>query len=99
MYLLWLGDSTSQEEFPRLYSVSEQKEMTISSIEGGGGDKRWRLLFHRDLFAWEVKELGVLRLRLESLWLDNSRSDKLCWKWALDNSFTLKSVYNKWKKE
>ncbi|KAI8548067.1 hypothetical protein RHMOL_Rhmol07G0243600 [Rhododendron molle] len=94
---VWLGNTTLKEEFPRLYLISTQKEKVIRDLKDANGDGRWNLLFQRSLRDWEAQQFDDLLMRLQVVILDQSRRDMMCWRWAFDNCFSVKSVYNKWE--
>ncbi|KAI8560877.1 hypothetical protein RHMOL_Rhmol04G0290000 [Rhododendron molle] len=50
-----------------------------------------------EFLAWSWTVLKKLLLRLQSVILDQSKRDELRWRWASDNCFSVKSVYNKWE--
>ena len=54
----WVGDRPLKESFPRLYSVSDSKEMAVSEMGDWISNKNreefiWMLLWRRELFVWE----------------------------------------------
>jgi hypothetical protein len=89
----WIGEIPLKDRFPRLFSISRQKEATVAEIwDPGSADFKWRLLWRRRLFVWEenvVEELkGVLNEAIVSAEVD-------CWSWRPDknNIFTVSSTY------
>jgi hypothetical protein len=89
----WIGEIPLKDLFPRLFSISRQKEATVAEIwDPGSEDFKWRLLWRRRLFVWEenvVEELkGVLNEAIVSAEVD-------CWSWRPDknNIFTVSSTY------
>ncbi|XP_058223037.1 uncharacterized protein LOC131332760 [Rhododendron vialii] len=94
---VWLGDTTLKEEFPRLYLISTQKEKVIRDLKDASDGGRWNLFFQRSLRDWEAQQFDDLLMHLQPVILDQSRCDMVCWRWASDNCFSLKSVYNKWE--
>jgi hypothetical protein len=88
----WIGGMDLCEKFPRLYSLSEQKEVAISEVVGVGF-VRSALIWRRRLFDWEeglVEQLENL-LRNVTLSLD---CDKRVWSLEVDGVFSVKSAYN-----
>lgn len=73
--------------------------MVIKDLKDAHGEGSWNLLFQRRLRVWEAQQFDDLLLRLQSVHLDPSKRDMLCWKWATDNCFSVKSAYNKWEHE
>jgi hypothetical protein len=50
----WARDSTLSSRFPRLFSISSQKEATNSEMVTMEADSlRWNLVWRRRLFIWE----------------------------------------------
>lgn len=54
----WCGNVCLKEEFPRLFSLSSQKEGLLKEfVEVSGATKNWSFTFKRSLFVWERNEL------------------------------------------
>jgi hypothetical protein len=50
----WVGQITLQERFPRLFSVSTQKDSFVAELKGtGAGSGNWNFVWRRRLFVWE----------------------------------------------
>ncbi|XP_028056846.1 uncharacterized protein LOC114260849 [Camellia sinensis] len=61
-YDKWMNNLCLKEEFPRLYSLSEEKCSSVQQIyQMRGHSNEWNLMFRRSLLAWEEEELGVLQ--------------------------------------
>ncbi|XP_028109237.1 uncharacterized protein LOC114307948 [Camellia sinensis] len=78
----WFGSHSLCSEFPRPFSLSVEKEVSLCTIvERKSRSEEWVFNFHRVLKAWEVEELGLLRARLdaENFHL-SAEEDRLCWK-------------------
>ncbi|XP_068504156.1 uncharacterized protein [Phaseolus vulgaris] len=53
---VWIGDTTLKSLFPRLYSLSANKEQKVEDVGMWEGlDWKWRLGWSRDIFEWESK--------------------------------------------
>jgi hypothetical protein len=58
----WIGDAPLSEVFPRLFSLSIQKDSKVCDLlEMEGDRRRWHFNWRRNLFYWE--EDLVLRLQ------------------------------------
>jgi hypothetical protein len=90
----WVGSIPLRDAFPRLYSLSSQKEAVVSDLWGmleGGGE--WRLVWRRDLFVWE---LGLVEDLLSSIGVFEEIGESDFWAWKLDEggSYSVKSCYS-----
>jgi hypothetical protein len=89
----WVGDAPLCERFPRLYSISLQKDAFISDIRvsDGGGD-RWGWRWRRNLFAWENDLLRELLVESPMVPLS---VEKDVWIWCPGDGgvFTVNSAY------
>ena len=75
----WVGEIPLKERFPRLFSVSSQKQNYITDTGiWDGGVWNWRFEWRRRLFSWEEHMVGDLLLaitqhslieRVEDEWL------------------------------
>jgi hypothetical protein len=88
----WLGDFSLMNKFPRLYSISTQKEGTVAEVWNLAGTVGWILTWRRSLFVWEntlLEELLML-INQTSLSLEEDY-----WVWRLDKEglFSVKSTY------
>ncbi|XP_058180030.1 uncharacterized protein LOC131298566 [Rhododendron vialii] len=94
---VWLGELPLKEEYPRLFSLSSQKEELICNMRGDAAGGSWDLLFRRGLIGREKGEMVNLRLRLQQVTLIQSKPDELLWRWTGDGKFTVKSAYGPWE--
>lgn len=93
---IWLGDQSLEAAFPRLFSVSNQKNAKIEEVFNYA-DQSWGLIFRRRLFLWEEGQLEVLKQMLNGTHLNPYGVDLLRWKWEPNSGmFTVKSFYEKW---
>lgn len=80
---LWVGSFPLRVAFPRLYSLSTQKEAFVSEwwgvLESGG---EWRFLWMRHLFVWEV---GFVNDLLTFIGVFEGIGDCDFWAWKLDD--------------
>jgi hypothetical protein len=89
----WVGNSPLCEQFPRLFSISIQKEALVCDLRVRTEDgERWNWRWRRNLFAWEH---DLLRQLVEMVPLEPLTMDKDVWWWGLeeDGAFTVKSAY------
>ena len=53
---VWIGDTSLRSLFPRLYSLSANKEQTVEEVGMWEGlDWKWRLGWRRERFEWELE--------------------------------------------
>ncbi|XP_058189531.1 uncharacterized protein LOC131307140 [Rhododendron vialii] len=74
---VWLGNKCLKDEYPRLFSASDQQ-----------GE-----MFRRRLFDWENLHKEELELRLQNVTLNPSKPDCLRWNWSADGCYTVNSAY------
>ncbi|KAK2387063.1 hypothetical protein QL285_060888 [Trifolium repens] len=60
----WLGDFSLEERFPRLFSLSTQKEATVASVWNPDDSIKWALIWRRRLFVWETNLLEEFLMML-----------------------------------
>jgi hypothetical protein len=87
----WCGDMPFKLKYPRLFSLSSQKEASIGDLVSNG---ECSLLWRRTLFVWEDQLVVELLVELEgTTWSD--KEDR--WRWELEDIgiFTVKSAYSK----
>ena len=62
---VWLGELSLREQFPRLYSMSNQKDCVIAECGiWDGSIWVWNLLWRRAFFQWEILLLSDLQVLL-----------------------------------
>jgi hypothetical protein len=62
----WIGGVPLATYFPRLYSLSNQKENMVRNFLVDNGETRtWSFSWRRNLFQWEVERVAMLKERLE----------------------------------
>jgi mannosylglycoprotein endo-beta-mannosidase len=91
---VWIGDSPLCIRFPRLYSISLQKNEYVEVLlEVDGERRRWNFLWRRNLFQWEVDKVGHLEAFLVNVRLSQEIDE---WKWIINSEegFTVKSAYD-----
>lgn len=94
---VWMGDQNLETAFPRLFSVSTQKDAKVGEVFNGD-NQSWELLFRRRLFIWEEGQLEVLKQMLNGAYLIPNGVDYLKWNWDhISGMFSVKSFYDKWE--
>jgi hypothetical protein len=89
-----LGDIPLKDRFPRLFSISIQKEASVAEIWDPGSDAfNWQLLWRRRLFVWEEYVVEELKGVLNDVTI-SAEEDCWCWRLDKDNVFTASSTYN-----
>ncbi|GAU24549.1 hypothetical protein TSUD_148900 [Trifolium subterraneum] len=89
----WIGDAPLAVVFPRLYSLSNQKDYMVGDVWENLGDSRgWTFSWRRDLFQWECDLAVHLREILEAVVL-SEEDDSWTWKPDQDGVFTVNSAY------
>jgi hypothetical protein len=90
----WIGDSPLKERFPRLFSISNQKEAMVAELWIPESDEAsWRFIWRRRLFVWEENVFEELKLILNEARISEG-DDVWCWKPDKDLVFTVKSTYS-----
>jgi hypothetical protein len=87
----WVGSSSLKDRFPRLYSISNQKEASVADLWGGVGVGSWNFNWRRPLFAWEEALMIDFLASIQVVLTDGV--DK--WSWAREPNgiFSVKSTY------
>ncbi|CAL5372109.1 unnamed protein product [Camellia sinensis] len=93
----WFNDMSLRSEFPRLFSLSVEKEGALKFFyhwKGPGSD--WKLAFRRSLLAWEEEEVHRLNVLLAEVPNLNPLTEDYCL-WRASNSGVF-SVASVWKR-
>jgi hypothetical protein len=91
---VWLGDSHLGVKFPRLFSLSVNKEVSVGELlEVEEGRRGWRWAWRRSLFQWEIDKVTHLERLLENVSLSNVGDG---WTSALnpEEGFSVKSAFD-----
>jgi hypothetical protein len=95
----WVGDSLLCDRFPRLFSISSQKEAMVNELVVVEGEvMTWNFSWRRRLFVWEDEIVVCLLGVLESVRFSNNVDS---WRWLLasDGCFSVKSAYESLSKD
>lgn len=94
----WLVNRSLREEFPRLCSLSIEKEDSVQQMKAkSGASGGWQLQFRRNLLAWEEEELQrLLGLMASSPCLRDGLEDYCTWLAKSSERFTVASVWRWW---
>jgi hypothetical protein len=89
----WIGDTSLKDRFPRLFSISNQKEASVAEVWNPEPVvERWRFHWRRRFFVWEETVLEELKEVLTGVTV-SVEVDSWCWKPGNDVVFTVKSAY------
>ncbi|XP_028064362.1 uncharacterized protein LOC114267521 [Camellia sinensis] len=90
----WCGNQCLMEKFPRLFSLSTEKDITLSALlERKRLSGVWNFKFRRVLFAWEAEELERLVTLVNQAELGAGDNED-CLKWLACSSeqFSISSL-------
>ncbi|PNX87107.1 ribonuclease H, partial [Trifolium pratense] len=89
----WVGEFSLREKFPRLFSISLQKNVSVADVWDASGIEIWTLVWRRRLFVWENTLLDELLLMLNQISL-SADDDQWVWRPEIGGCFSVKSTYN-----
>jgi hypothetical protein len=90
----WIGNFTLESTFPRLFSLSVQKEALVSDLAVSGVDSiSWNFIWRRGLFVWEETLVNRLYALLNQVRLSDG-PDTWWWKGDPDGVFSVKTAYS-----
>ncbi|GKV24336.1 hypothetical protein SLEP1_g33963 [Rubroshorea leprosula] len=76
---IWLESSPLKHEFPRLFSLTLDKELTVADLKPTNREG-WNLQWRRSPFGRELDELEILEDILRSAILIEGKADRKIWK-------------------
>jgi hypothetical protein len=88
-YEKWIGDRPLCDQFPRLFSLSIQKDATVREFWSG----QWSFLWRRDCFQWELDLVTQLRQILSHVSF-SVEDDSWGWLPSGEDYFTVNSAYS-----
>lgn len=90
----WIGESSLQSLFPRVFGICTEKSITVAeALQGGVNGLRVRLNFRRRVFSWEQDEWNNFMELMSSTTLHQGRSDTLRWVANQSLAFSVNSMY------
>jgi hypothetical protein len=92
---IWIGNLPLRVSYPRLFSISTQKEESVGSVgEALNHGIEWSFGWRRTLFVWEEHLLADLQEDLRDFRFVDEEDG---WRWRLeeDGCFSVKSMYEK----
>ena len=97
---VWLQNSNLRELFPRLFSLSNQKEYFVGDCGFWDGvEWIWNFQWRRMLFQWELGFLDELNSLLATVKLNRYSNDRIIWKFDKKGIFSVGSVSKVWMAE
>lgn len=87
-----LENSSLKEEFPRLFSLSEQSNVDIADMGWWDGDMWWDWKWRRDFFVWEEE---LFQLFSDTMVVAHHKEVDDVWVWMADSSknYSVKPAY------
>jgi hypothetical protein len=87
----WSSEIPLKDRFPRLFSISIQKNASVADM-WNPGDGNWNFLWRRHFFMWEEELFEDLKAQITEVVLSEG-VDSWCWRPENDTTFTVKSAY------
>lgn len=88
----WLGDGKLMNAYPRLYSISLQRQELIYNMGFWDGyEWRWNFMWRRELFEWEKEEFSGLMASLNGPHFGKEDIDLQWWRHNLHGKYSVKS--------
>jgi hypothetical protein len=86
----WVGNAPLEVAFPRLFSLSNNKDNVVSDFLNANGE--WSFSWRRNLFRWEEDLVALVTNLLELVELSMVVDS---WRWSVeeDGEFSVKSAY------
>jgi hypothetical protein len=90
---IWVGNLPLKDRFPRLFSISTQKEATVAELYANNESGHLIFMLQRRFFVWEEELLHQLRDLINPVTLSEA-GDR--WGWLPENgeTYTVKSTFS-----
>ncbi|XP_057734667.1 uncharacterized protein LOC130950143 [Arachis stenosperma] len=89
---VWLRGGALKDQFPRLFSVSNQRGSVIGDCGfWDGAEWIWNFQWRRELFQWELNLVNQLHDVLRLVKLDYGSEDRVVWKFDKQGVFSTNS--------
>jgi hypothetical protein len=91
---VWFGNEPLCLRFPRMFSLSMEKEAFVGELLKVEGDRRWwNFSWRRNLFQWEFERVTFLVEMLVNVRLSHELDS---WRWSFNTEagFSVKSAYD-----
>jgi hypothetical protein len=89
----WTEEVPLRDLFPRLFSISMEKEASVASLKNIKGEVSWNLVWRRRLFEWEKILLQEMLALLNSISLSGV-DDRWGWRPKKGEDYSVKSTYD-----
>jgi len=90
----WIDSEDLKSIFPRLFSLSVNKEAKLCDCGiWGNRSWKWKLRWRRGLFAWEEEQESQLLELISNKMLEMETMDRWVWKDSESTEFSVKSAY------
>ena len=92
----WCDVGVLKRAFPRLYTISLQKDLSVSQMgEWQDNFWAWDLAWRRNLYDWECEEVQRLRNVIQQITPDRAAEDSVFWKHSGSNIYPTKHIGEK----
>ena len=92
----WCDPGPLKAAFPRLFSISTQKNGFIAHMGSWHeGAWSWDLRWRRNLYVWEQEDIARLRQIIEQKQPGTASTDGVIWRGSGSSSFHVKSISDK----
>ena len=92
----WCEAGVLKRVFPRLYSISLQKNFLINQMgDWHEGVWNWHLTWRRILYDWENDEVTNLKIHIEQQRPNREMEDSVIWKQSGSMGYPVKSIVTK----
>jgi hypothetical protein len=89
----WVGNFSLKDRFPRLFSISTQKEAMVTDLYYNDNNEHWTFLWRRRFFIWEEELLDQLCALINPITLSDA-GDRWGWIPEKGEDFTVSSTFS-----